>query len=241
MLRSRPLRFTDAFDDWTALLEALGFQRSIEAPGWHVFDSAQGRVALHAASGSTEKAGTTRLAFEVGDLDEFARRTEEAGTRAVITEEAHGRTATMTGPDGIAFTADPETTGPLPGTDPGMHVLQLWVTPDTAGATTALQSIGARLEVVSETGGWAQLRARNGGLAAVHTGVDPRIDLSFEYDGDAGLLLARLLGAGLDAHLVDESYGRTVKVADPDGGEDLWITEKQRDLYGYRLVDVPTD
>ena len=39
--------------------------------------------------------------------------------------------------------------------------------------------------------------------------------------------------AGLAVPVVDEAYARTVRVANPDGGAEVWITGVQDDLYGY--------
>lgn len=233
MLCVRPIRFTHQPQAWSVLLQALGLAPAAEADGWREFDSANGRLALHAAS-AAHPGGTTQLGFEVGDLDEFARRTREAGSGVVISDEPHGRSAAITGPDGLVLTADVQSDRPHPGTvDAALHVLALWMTPDVPGAAATLRAIGARPEIASDSGGWAQFRAKNGGLVAAHSGSAPAAELGFEYDGDAGLLLERLLAAGLAAQLIDESNGRTVRVPDPDGGLGLWISERRRDLYGY--------
>lgn len=233
MLRVRPIRFTRRPQAWAVLLQALGLAPAADADGWREFDSANGRVALHAAS-TAHPVGTTQLGFEVGDLDEFARRTREAGSGVVITDEPHGRSAAITGPDGLVLTADVQADRGLSGTvNAALHVLALWMTPDVPGAAATLRNIGARPDIASDSGGWAQFRAKNGGLVAAHAGSAPAAELGFEYDGDVGLMLERLLAAGLAAQLIDESYGRTVRVPDPDGGAELWINERQRDLYGY--------
>ncbi|MBM6621858.1 VOC family protein [Micrococcaceae bacterium RIT802] len=237
MLRVAPIQFTEKPDEWALLLEALGLVRAVHADGWQEFDSASGRFRLHAPD-SRHAAGTLRLAFEVGDLDEFSRRTREAGTAVVLSEEGHGRTATITGPDGLVFIATVEATRPAPeSADPALRVLALWMTPDPEGSAATLRAIGARPEIASDTGGWVQFRAKNGGLVATHAGTSAHAVPSFQYDGDIQHLHQRLLAAGLAAGLIDESYGRTVRLAHPDGGEDLWINEVQRDLYGYHRVD----
>lgn len=236
MLRVTPIHFTDDPAGWARLLGVLGLAHAVDTDGWHEFDAASGRVRLHSPDAG-HAAGTTRLAFEVGDLDEFARRTRQAGTAVVLSEEGHGRTATITGPDGLAFIATVEAARPEPAAaDPALHVLGLWMTPDPEGAAQTLRHIGARPDIASDSGGWTQLRAKNGGLVASHSGPSAQATLGFQYDGDAQVLLAPLVAAGLDARLVDESYGRTVLVADPDGGGDLWITEAQQDLYGHHRI-----
>lgn len=238
MLRVTPIIFTENAEGWSQLLEAIGLQRAVHADGWQEFDALSGRYRLHAPD-ADHPAGTTRLAFEVGDLDEFIRRTRQAGTAVVLTEEGHGRTATITGPDGLSFVATVESARPEPtAADPALRVLALWMTPDPEGTAATLRNIGARPEIASDTGAWVQFRAKNGGLVATHAGTTQYAVPSFQYDGDIQALRARLVEAGLAAELIDESYGRTVRLRHPDGGEDLWINEPQRDLYGYHRVDA---
>ncbi|MGP5606552.1 MULTISPECIES: VOC family protein [Micrococcaceae] len=236
MLRVTPIHFTDHLGSWTSLLEALGLVHAVNSDGWHEFDSASGRVRLHATD-ADHPSGTTLLSFEVGDLDEFTRRTREAGTAVVMTEEGHGSTATITGPDGLSFPVTAQSPRPEPAqADPALQVLVLWMTPEPQGPAETLRNIGARPQIASDSGGWVQFRAKNGGLVATHSGTRAFATLSFEYDDDAEVLLTRLQTAGLGASLVDESYGRTVLVEHPDGGEPIWINEAQQDLYGYHRL-----
>lgn len=236
MLRLAPIRFTDHIGPWTTLLEALGLAHAVDTDGWHEFDAASGRVRLHATD-ADHPAGTTLLSFEVGDLEEFARRTRAAGTPVEVTEEAHGSTATITGPDGLAFPVTVQASRPEPAAaDPDVQVLVLWMTPEPQGPAETLRHIGARPRIASDSGGWVQFQAKNGGLVATHSGPRAFATLSFEYDGDAEALHTRLREAGLDASLIDESYGRTVLVGNPDGGEPIWINEAQQDLYGYHRI-----
>ncbi|MGA4670705.1 hypothetical protein ACPCG0_13075 [Propionibacteriaceae bacterium Y1923] len=233
MLRTTPIRFTDNFEAWERLLSHLGMTKAVTEDGWWEFDSHSGGLRLHSPD-HERPAGTTRLCVEVGDLDEFARRTREAGTETVITQEGHGPTATITGPDGVTLTATAATRPPLTeGADPLLHVLGLWYSPQTDEVAATLRHIGARPDISADQGGWHQFTAKNGGLLAAHGGTTSGVVLGFQYDGDAEDLHARLRDAGLEASLVDESYGRTVLVADPDGGEPIWVNERQTDLYGY--------
>lgn len=58
--------------------------------------------------------------------------------------------------------------------------------------------------------------------------------LSFEYDGPITDLEQAMTDQGVKVRVIDESYGRTLRFDDPDGGEEIWVSERQRDLYGYR-------
>lgn len=244
MLRLRPIRTTEHFDAWTRLLKTLGFTLALDLGDRLEFDSPQGRVALHLASaagtgvGGTAGSGTagsgadadavagsgaTRLAFEVGDLDEFARRTREAGTGVVINESSAGRTAVIAAPDGLEMIAAVEKERPEPARSP-VRVMPVWTTADVDGAARTLRNLGAKTLLTGD--GWTQLRAKNGGFVGVRAGSATGIELAFEYDGDAESLAGLLATAGLATRVTKETTGRTVAVADPDGGADIRIAER---------------
>jgi hypothetical protein len=72
----------------------------------------------------------------------------------------------------------------------------------------------------------------DGGIVMLHTG-EPRIGLSFEARGDLDALASRLRDAGFEASVVDEAFARTIRIPDPDGGDEVWINGVQDDLHGY--------
>ena len=71
------------------------------------------------------------------------------------------------------------------------------------------------------------------GLMAVHRG-EAEVVLSFEWDGDVDRLSEVLKSRGFVSRVIDEAYGRSLRIDDPDGGVELWVNERQSDLYGYR-------
>jgi hypothetical protein len=103
-----------------------------------------------------------------------------------------------------------------------------------------LEALGLRARVESGGGGWVDFTLDSTGMAALHdaagavTGYGPgQTSLSFEADEPLEPLLDRLVAAGFtDAHIVDEAYGRTLFVTDPDG---VWVAidAAQTDLRGY--------
>lgn len=225
MLRVTPIHFTTEFEAWGRLLSALGMSRAISEDGWWEFDSHSGGVRLHTPD-EARPAGSTGLAFEVGRLEEFTRRTREAGTEVVITHEGHGPTAHITGPDGVTFIATAETRAPVPeGTDASLHVVPVWNSPDVEGAEATLRHIGARPDPSSTTDAWRQFNAKNGGRVGVHAGPAAVVELGFQYAGSLEDPLARLTDAGVDASLAEEPPGRALLVANPDGGAPIWVTE----------------
>ncbi|WP_426998125.1 VOC family protein [Pseudarthrobacter sp. N5] len=258
MLRVRPIHFTSRLQEWRQLLTDLGLVQTTDDGDWQEFDAGSGRVALHHFTPGSAEDGTTAFGVEVGDLAEFARRTNEAGavsggTTTELIEADRGLSCRVTGLDGFSFLADPATRAvdgtwtTSPAADPALGVTAMWITTDTAAARQDLANIGARPQRSSDTGDWADFTAKNGGRIGVQiggaVGAGP---LGFEYDGDLGTLLDRLTAAGHAAHIVDESYGRTLHVPNPDfteldfaelpnspAGPTIWISERQTDLYGY--------
>lgn len=252
MLRVRPVLKTPHEDAWVSLLEALGLQEiSIgtqssdpETPRPRCFAADSGRVLLQPSS-----TFQTFLGFEVRDVQKFAQWTISDGTPVRLeTAQSAGQepeeqvTAHLAAPDGMAFTAVPVDASITAGTPPtstqdltsgtSLSVLALWNTPDVPGSAKTLENIGAKPDTSSNSGNWAQFRAKHGGYVAVHSGSTPSTVLSFEYDGDLASYAAALRDAGLETDIIDEAYGRTLLVAHPDGDQ-LWINERQTDLYGY--------
>lgn len=138
---------------------------------------------------------------------------------------------------------DPAAGDPAPGASradrtlvDGPTVEVLWFTEDVAGAAAVLSTLGLRPNITSDSGGWADFAAPGGGVAAAHEGAPVRADLSFVY-GDLAALQEQLRAAGFEAVRIDESYGVTLRVPNPDAPDDvdrqIWVSEPQRDLYGY--------
>ncbi|KDA06265.1 glyoxalase [Microbacterium sp. CH12i] len=73
------------------------------------------------------------------------------------------------------------------------------------------------------------------GSVGLHSG-DARIGLSFEARGDLDALASGLRDAGFEASVVDEAFARTIRVPDPDGGDEIWVNGTQDDLHGYHRV-----
>lgn len=234
MLRVRPYVYTPDLDQGARFLTALGLSPAADpaADGsYAVFDAGSGRVALRACAPGSREDGTSVLAFEVGDVREFARRTTAAGTAVELSEEGHGPTARITAPDGTSFPAEagPRDTG---APESPLTVLALWSTPDVAPAARVLADLGAKPRISSDAGTWHDFRAKNGGLVAVHTGPSVSAELSFEYRGDISELVPRLAGAGVDHVVVDDSSGRSLRVAAPWGGQ-VRVDEWQQYSSGY--------
>lgn len=222
MLRARPVHYTSRMDQWHELLTALGLVNVVNHGDWQEFDAGSGRIALHrvehtaSGHGSAED-GTTVFGVEVGVLDEFARRTQEDGTRADIAKASHGDTVKISAKDGFTFLADPAqraedgTWATSDTADPALAVIATWVSPDVVGSAQELRNIGAIPRSSDDES--ATFTAKNGGVLRVIHGADSSNgDLSFEYDGGLEPLLHRLTEAGVEARISDD----VLYVANPD-------------------------
>src|SRR5690606_15946283 len=100
-----------------------------------------------------------------------------------------------------------------------------------AEARAILEVLGFRAGIAADRGGWIEMTS-DGGSIGLHAG-EPQIGLSFEARGDLDARAAQLQDAGFAASVVDEAFARTIRVPDPDGGDEIWINGVQDDLHGY--------
>jgi hypothetical protein len=116
-------------------------------------------------------------------------------------------------------------------------------TADVRAGQQFAQLLGLASRIESARGGWVDLVAGGGGMLALHDArtsasrqPSGRTTLSAECD-DADALAARLAGAGYDASVYDEAYGRVLVVTDPNGAQ-VAVDERAGDLHGYREHDT---
>ncbi|NYE95847.1 hypothetical protein FHU41_002097 [Psychromicrobium silvestre] len=244
MLRVRPIHFTSRVEAFLPLLDALGLVNDLAEQDWLEFSAGQGRLALHRVEAQSADDGVTYLGFEARDLEVFASRTREAGTQAELIQAAHGPTVQVTGGDGLQFLVDPsEQWEATAGANPLLSVNTLWYTSDVAGAAQDLRNIGAIPVATAINGRVDDFTAKNGGKILVHTAPTPRHgELGFGYLGALEELQEQLSQRGFTSHIIDETYGRTLHLPNPDfqelpnnpTGPTIWINEEnQTDNYGY--------
>jgi hypothetical protein len=250
-LRVRPIQYTAHADDWVALVTALGGDHVLDDGDWQLFALAGGGVAIHAMPDGDPAVGSTELRFVVADLDAALRAVTpaltELGLSASATTEDFGRYAAMTAPDGQHLYLDEnadligrvaENTG---SSDVGpAEVLPLWYTDDVPGGVRVTTALGLIPRIRSDSGEWVDLSAPGGGLLAVHGETRTGAVLSFEHP-DVRALAERVSDAGIVADVVDENYGLSLRIANPDSPDDLhtriWVNQTQEDLYGYQRLD----
>ncbi|MGN7150158.1 VOC family protein [Arthrobacter sp. SAFR-179] len=257
MLRVRPVHFTSRIEPWKQFLTALGMVQTEDDGGWQVFDSASGRLALHGADAGSGQDGRTVFAVEVGDVAEFARRTnlsaqedgaqedsaqedgaqedrKQAAQLAELVTADHGEACRISAPDGFSFLADKALHGAqCADADPALAVAAVWYTAEPGAAIRTLLHVGARPRPVPDNDETADFTAKNGGVLLVRPASGPpRSGLGFEYDGGLEPLQERLTGAGFAASLTEEAFGSTLHVANPDAGSPnapatLWISQRR--------------
>ncbi|GGK71898.1 hypothetical protein [Ornithinimicrobium pekingense] len=240
-LSVRPVRFTDAIPAWRTVLDALGAVLLSEDDGWLVFQLGAGRLALHAAAGSSEAAGTTLLGLETSvPLEEAVSAAAGEGVPIELGDTDHGLAGIVTAADGVRLTVDTPSPNPreLEATQPGLAVMPVWHTTAGRVALDVLDGLGMRRRITLEDGTWADLTARGGGLHGVQPMSDVGTELAFELNGNLDLLLEPLTAAGVPARIAQEESGRVLRFADPDGGPALRVLEREPDLYSYALSEM---
>jgi hypothetical protein len=242
MLRVRPLHYTSNIESWDRLLTALGLVRTEGDGGVRIYDSGSGRLTLQEVPRGAGQDGSTVLAVEVGDLAEFARRTNLAAegtgtTPAELITAGQGDACRITAPDGFSFLADKAGHGAqCADADQALAVVGVWFTGDTGAAAGTLRHVGARPRPVPDNDETADFTAKNGGVLVVRPASGPpRSGLGFEYDGGLAPVRDRLTSAGFAVSVTEEAFGSTLHVANPDArGADapsvpatVWISERR--------------
>jgi len=109
-----------------------------------------------------------------------------------------------------------------------------------------LETVGCRVRIESQRGGWYDMIA-GAGMVALHTAATSAMGhaqgetaLSFEAD-DCELVAEQLRSAGIpDVVVYDEAYGQVLTCTDPNGDK-IAVDGRSRDLYGYTLHQAKAD
>jgi|HubBroStandDraft_4_1064222.scaffolds.fasta_scaffold110799_2 catechol 2,3-dioxygenase-like lactoylglutathione lyase family enzyme len=117
-----------------------------------------------------------------------------------------------------------------------MKVMPIRYVADVTAATRFYAALGLVQGDSSRSGNWTELNG-SGGTLALHTArteeQDPpgRVELSFETQEPLETLAERLTAAGFEPEaIVDENFGRSLRVIDPDGVL-VQVNEHDRELY----------
>ncbi|MGO1236432.1 MAG: VOC family protein [Microbacterium gubbeenense] len=228
MTAVQQILYADDTAAWHRLAEALGLIAPYPPTSeWSEFHG-RGSLGVHRASENFPP-GRVDLHLLVEDLD---------ATERILAGFETSREA-MEGVGEILFVSCGITVGISEGAvaahDAAPSVQPIWFAPDVDEARRVLETIGLRAIIASDRGGWIEF-ASAAGRVGLHYADEPAVGLSFVSE-DIDALAARLRKAGYAAAVVDEAFGRTVRLADPDGGTEIWINESQRDLHGYHQVE----
>lgn len=115
-----------------------------------------------------------------------------------------------------------------------MRVLPIRYCADMTASTRFYRALGLELGAATRPGSWVELPAAAGVLALhrADTSADAgRCELAFEADEALEKVADRLRSAGFAPEpIVDESFGRSLRVPDPDGAW-VQVNEYDRELY----------
>lgn len=218
--------YTEQPQRWWALAETLGFVAPFPPSGeWGEFH-ADGVLAVHGAT-PAHQAGHADIHLIVADLDAAASALSDFDVEQT-TMAGVGEMLVVRAASGIRISVSE---GAVQRGAGAIAVQPIWFQPDVAEPRAILEALGFRAGIAADAGGWVEMLC-DGGSVGLHTG-EPRIGGSFETREDVDALSVRLRDAGFDAAVVDEAFTRTVRVADPDGNDDVWINGVQDDLHGY--------
>jgi catechol 2,3-dioxygenase-like lactoylglutathione lyase family enzyme len=117
-----------------------------------------------------------------------------------------------------------------------MKVMPIRYVADVATATRFYMALGLVPGDSSRSGNWTELNG-SGGMLALHTArtaeqdIPGRVELAFETQEPLEALAERLKAAGFEPEaIVDENFGRSLHVVDPDGVL-VQVNEHDRELY----------
>jgi hypothetical protein len=118
-----------------------------------------------------------------------------------------------------------------------MKVMPIRYVTDIGASQRFYAVLGLDPDLASRSGNWSELVA-NGGILALHSqrqaaaaSESSMLELCFVIEEPLETLAARLEGEGIDhSGIVDENFGRLLRVTDPDGMV-IQINEHDPELY----------
>lgn len=232
--------YTEHPADWWKLAENLGFIAAFPpSPDWGEFH-ADGVLAVHGAT-PEHRPGKTDIHLIVADLDAAASALSEFDAEP-LSMEGVGEMLVVRAASGISVSVS---AGAVQRGAGDIAVQPIWFQENLTEPQAILEALGFRPGISADRGGWVEMLCDGGSVglhfadphAADPDAGEPRIGLSFEARGDLDALASRLRNAGFAASVVDEAFARTIRIADPDGGDEVWINGVQDDLHGYHRED----
>lgn len=260
-ITSRPIHFTSGPDAVIARLMALGLSKVFDVANghWQVFSApAGGRIGVHPVETGNPLDGTSRLGFEVPNIESFQAITTKFATQidpatgitANIVETTHGTALRITTKNSGKFLIDicPDDAVKAE-LRPGVEVSQMWFTPNTAEARQVIDLVGAAELVTTKGVGWLDTRSNGGGRTQIHYANSLHVSAGFMSAIPLEQLKVMVDAAGDNADIVDEAWGRYLAFAPATNTETLagldgeltWVNEEQTDYYGYQVIQNPIE
>jgi len=113
-----------------------------------------------------------------------------------------------------------------------MKVMPIRYVRDMAACERFYTLLELSVDARQRNGHWTEL-AGSGGILALHldeTGAEPAVGLSFMATEPLEKVQARLAEAGYESAIMDEAFGRSLRLTDPEGLR-VQINENDRELY----------
>lgn len=229
-LTVRPIVHTGHMTRYLELFGALGATVVTESEMWSEVAFGAGRIAVHGLLPATTEAEVA-LGFETPSVEGYAAALAGVTGPSVELHEAdHGISVRVVGRDGLELLVDTRPDGPDGA--PGTLVRQLWVSTDVAATADDLESLGLTRRMTNVNGRTIDLRAAEGGTL-VHVAEGGAVGATYELDvTDLNAAHKALLDAGFEHDVIDETWGRTLKVALPGTETRLWVVQKDVDPVG---------
>lgn len=247
ILTVQPIKLTSNVNRWNVFYQQLGLiPTTTDQDFLHILAADAGTLLLVEVEPNSPLDGTTRVEFTVPDLDAYWSALQTAGVDVVAAEIPHHRGIAVDLPHGRILIRQLRPQHGQSEVHPELLSLGalLYGPLERIGeGADLLEQYGLKPRIASDSGGWTDLMGH--GLFAFHSGTgktvahepphQPLVDV-FGETGDIAAYQQRLKKTGLESALVDEAYGRSLRIHQPDGSE-LWINETQQDLYGYHRED----
>ncbi|WP_191089746.1 VOC family protein [Nesterenkonia ebinurensis] len=249
-LTVQPIHFTSDYAIWREFYLKLGLHpTTANDPMVTILAADSGQLMLAEVPADHRLDGVRLVEFTVPDVDAHAEALEKAGTAAPRVQLAHRDQSNIALdlPQGRVHIGQHLTTAGATLFDPaGLNIGALLYCPTemVAAGAQQLAPYGLSPRIASDNGGWTDLTG-NGVLAfhdsELHTvsndAPNQPVVQVFGETGDVVGLASDLEDRGQEATVIDESYGRSLRVTQPDD-QQLYINETMDDLYGYHRLNA---
>lgn len=241
-----PTQFTSDLRTWDAFYQQLGLTpTSSSVDPRHILAADSGALMLAEVEPGSALDGVRLVELAVPDLDAYRDALQTAGVRTTTVQLAHQPAVAVDLPQGRIHARELDLQQGTDDVDPaGLSIGALLYGPadQMAAGAALLGQHGLHARIASDSGGWSDLVGQ--GLFAFHRGTlqtvegeapeQPVVEV-FGETGDLDQLVAGLEEHRVEASLIDEAFGRSLRVSQPDGSQ-LQINETQQDLYGFHRV-----